>query len=114
MTSALVNAIDHKGFVEFSRKLQDGQCATEQARTAGSFIILTSNCFLDELNAALASERRPGRSERDVYEAVRKVMDEKIFDDGISCDLDGKTPSPFAARKMRDRMRGNVYPFLPL
>ena len=32
MTSALVNAIDHRGFVEFSRKTADGACATEQAR----------------------------------------------------------------------------------
>ena len=113
MTSALVNAIDHRGFVEFSRKLSDGRCTTEHAPTAGSFIILTSNCFLDELSTTLAAERRPGRSDRDVYAAVRAAMDEKIFEGGLACDASG-TPSPFGARKMRDRMRGNLYPFLPL
>ena len=58
MTSALVNAVDHKGFVEFSRKTSDGQCVTEQARTAGGFIVLTSNCFMDDLAEVLAVERR--------------------------------------------------------
>ena len=42
MTSALVNAIDHRGFVEFSRKTAEGACVSEHARTAGAFIILTS------------------------------------------------------------------------
>ena len=30
------------------------------------------------------------------------------------CDAQRGTPNPFAAGKMRDRMRGNLYPFLPL
>ena len=32
---------------------------------------------------------------------------------GLECSPSGK-PSPFAARKMRDRMLGNIYPFVPL
>ena len=113
MTSALVNAIDHRGFVEFYRKTADGACTSEQARTAGSFIVLTSNCFMDELAEVWASERRSGRSNAEVYEATRLEMDRRIFEDGLPCESDGRA-SPFAARKMRDRMRGNVYPFLPL
>jgi hypothetical protein len=42
MTSALVNAIDHRGFVEFSRKTAEGACVSEHARTAGASIILMS------------------------------------------------------------------------
>ena len=113
MTSALVNAIDHKGFVEYTRKLEHGGCATEHARTAGAFIILTSNCFMEELASTLSAESTPGRPVAEVYRAVRRAMDIKIFDEGIPCDRHG-TPSPFGARKMRDRMRGNVYPFFPL
>ena len=32
MTSALVNAIDKRGFVELTRKPADGPCVTEHAR----------------------------------------------------------------------------------
>ena len=113
MTSALVNAIDHRGFVEYTRKLPDGRCETEQPPTAGSFIILTSNCFMSDLADVLAAERRPGRDAHAVYAATRRAMDARIFDDGVACDEAG-TASPFASRKMRDRMRGNLYPFLPL
>ena len=33
MTSALVNAIDRRGFVEFSKKDADGDCSTQQCAT---------------------------------------------------------------------------------
>ncbi|EOD11654.1 hypothetical protein EMIHUDRAFT_214532 [Emiliania huxleyi CCMP1516] len=84
MTTALVNAIDHRGFVE-------------HAPTAGAIFVLTSNCFLDEL-----------------AEATRAEMERRIFTDAIPCSRADGTPSPFAAGKMRDRMRGNAFPFLPL
>ncbi|KAL1525688.1 hypothetical protein AB1Y20_020537 [Prymnesium parvum] len=113
MTSALVNAIDHRGFVEFYRKHSDGTCASEQAPTAGAFIVLTSNCFMDDLDEVWTGARQSNRSVAEVYEATRREMDRRIFDDGIPCSHDGRA-SPFAARKMKDRMRGNVYPFLPL
>ena len=115
MTTALVNAVDKKGYVEFHRKeAGSDRCQSVHAPTAGAFFILTSNCFMDELNAVLADEQRPGRTPAQVYAAVRKAMDAKIFDEGIPCDNATRTPSPFAARKMADRMRGNIYPFLPL
>ena len=115
MTSALVNAIDHRGFVEFYRKGADGSCSSEQAQTAGAFIVLTSNCFMDELGEAWGGARRANGSSgaAEVYAATRAEMDRRIFDEGLPCSRDGRA-SPFAARKMRDRMRGNVYPFLPL
>ena len=116
MTSALVNAIDHKGFVEFTHHKSggsDGSCVIEQVRTAGSFIVLTSNCFMDELAEVWSSERRANRSAAEVYEATRLEMDRRIFEEGLPCSSDGRA-SPFASSKMRDRMRGNVYPFLPL
>ena len=47
--------------------------------------------------AVLAAERRPGRDAAEVYAAVRRAMDVKIFDEGIPCDASG-TPRPFAAR----------------
>ncbi len=122
MTSALVNAIDHKGFIEYSAKRSDGSCATFHAPTAGSLIILTSNCFLDELSDALARHSANGssaagsRSPADVYRDVRDEMEERIFSGGLKCDSDAGSSrlNPFAARKMRDRMQGNTYPFLPL
>jgi hypothetical protein len=114
MTSALVNALDKKGYVEFNRKDPSSDtCINEKGSTAGAFIILTSNCFMDELSAVLAAERRPDRNPAEYYEAVRKAMNIKIFDERIPCDASGKA-SPFTEHKMRDRMRGNVYPFLPL
>ncbi|KOO29822.1 caseinolytic peptidase b protein-like protein [Chrysochromulina tobinii] len=115
MTSALVNAIDHRGFVEFSRKTAEGACVSEHARTAGAFIILTSNCFMDALADVVARQRRAGISEPTaLYKATREAMDAMIFDERIPCDAQRGTPNPFAAGKMRDRMRGNLYPFLPL
>ena len=118
MTSALVNAIDRKGFVEFTVKSDTDGCTTEQAPTAGSFIILTSNCFMEDLAEVLAAEKRPGRTEAEVYAATRREMDRRIFEEGIPCDANApaadRRPNPFASRKMRDRMQGNVYPFLPL
>jgi hypothetical protein len=58
MTSALVNAIDKRGFVELTRKPVDGPCVTEHASTAGAFVILTSNCFLHALQEEWAAVRR--------------------------------------------------------
>ena len=113
MTSALVNAIDHCGFVEYTRKTAEGTCPTFRAPTAGSFIVLTSNCFMDDLAEVLESQRRLRLGEAELYGAVRAEMDRRIFEEKIDCDRHG-TPSPFASQKMRDRMRGNLYPFLPL
>ena len=111
MTSALVNAIDKKGFVELTRKPVDGPCTTEHASTAGAFVVLTSNCFLHALREEWAAARHlPTEA---AYAAVRENMDRRIFDEHLPCTPDGRA-SPFAAAKMRDRMRGNLYPFVPL
>lgn len=55
-----------------------------------------------------------GRPHADAYEATRAEMERRIFTDAIPCSRADGTPSPFAAGKMRDRMRGNAFPFLPL
>jgi len=57
MTSALVNAIDKRGFVELTRKPADGPCVTEHASTAGAFVVLTSNCFLHALREEWTAAR---------------------------------------------------------
>ena len=86
---------------------------SEQAPTAGAFLVLTSNCFMDALADAWATHAAPNVSYEVAYEATRREMDGRIFDEGLPCDAEGR-PSPFAAPKMRDRMRGSIYPFLPL
>lgn len=114
MTSALINAIDHRGYVEYRVKPESDQCMVIQSPTGGSFFVLTSNCFMDDLAEVLARESIPGRSSAEVYFATRAEMDRRIFDERIPCSRSGTIASPFAAGKMRDRMRGNVWPFLPL
>ena len=47
-----------------------------------------------------------GRPHADAYEATRAEMERRIFTDAIPCSRAYGTPSPFAAGKMRDRMRG--------
>jgi len=132
MTDTLVHAIDAKGWVEIRVKSsssgsssgnRDGrsrdadgagdapQCSTQSPSTAGAFFVLTSNCFLDDLRGVHARHRQLPPDE--AYAATRREMDRRIFDEKIACDADGRA-SPFHAEKMRDRMRGNLYPFLPL
>jgi len=70
---------------------------------------------MDALADVVARQRRAGISEPTaLYKATREAMDAMIFDERIPCDAQRGTPNPFAAGKMRDRMRGNLYPFLPL
>ena len=70
---------------------------------------------MDALADVVARERRAGiREPAALYKATREAMDAMIFDERIPCDAQRGTPNPFAAGKMRDRMRGNLYPFLPL
>ena len=70
---------------------------------------------MDALADVVARQRRAGISEPTaLYKATREAMDALIFDERIPCDAQRGTPNPFAAGKMRDRMRGNLYPFLPL
>eukprot|EP00965_Chrysotila_dentata_P111877 3699939-Pleurochrysis_carterae.AAC.1 len=116
MTSALVNAIDQNGFVEYTTKGGggDGQCVTRHAPTGGSIFVLTSNCFLQPLRSTWTAALR--EHEGDVaaaYAATRARMDDLILRQGIACDEGGRQ-SPLASRKMRDRMQGNLYPFVPL
>ena len=82
--------------------------------TAGAFFVLTSNCFMDDLGEVFQAENIPGRPPSEVYEATRAEMERRIFDEHIACSNSDGRASPFAAGKMRDRMRGNVWPFLPL
>jgi hypothetical protein len=113
MTSALINAIDHRGFVEYRLKPDSDDCRLTQVPTGGAFFVLTSNCFMDDLSEVLARESVPGRPPAVVYQKTRAEMDRRIFDERIPCSRSGTVASPFAAGKMRDRMRGNVWPFCP-
>jgi hypothetical protein len=114
MTSALINAIDHRGFVEYRLKPESDDCTSTQVPTGGAFFVLTSNCFMDDLAEVLGRENVPGRPSSEIYKATRAEMDRRIFEELIPCSRISTKASPFAAGKMRDRMRGNVWPFLPL
>ena len=114
LMTSLLQAADTKGKWQYQvlDRATDG-CPWRERETAGSYLVLTSNCYMRELReeeARAAGEADPRRR----YELIRSRMEARIFDDRIPCSDAAGDRNPFQRVEMADRFRGRLFPFLPL